>query len=124
MDERRVARVAEAIREELSQLIGFEMSDPRVRGVTIAEVRVTPDGREARVQVVLYGEDQEKKEALAGLEHARGHLRHQLGSRMQLRHVPELFFETDTGTEASSRVEELLRRVRKNRRGPENSSEN
>jgi ribosome-binding factor A len=116
MDQRRVARVAEAIREELSQIIGFEMKDPRVAGVTIAEVRVTPDGREAHVRVVLYGEPDAQKEAMAGLQHAKGHLRHEIGDRMELRHVPELFFETDTGTEASTRVEELLRRVRKNKR--------
>ena len=116
MDQRRVARVAEAIREELSQIIGFEMKDPRVAGVTIAEVRVTPDGREARVRIASYGDAEAQKDAMAGLEHAKGHLRHELGGRMELRHVPELFFETDTGTEASSRVEELLRRVRKNSR--------
>lgn len=108
--------MAEAIREELSQIIGFEMKDPRLTGVTIAEVRVTPDGREARVRVMLFGSAEEQKTALAGLEHAKGHLRHELGARMELRHVPELFFETDTGTEALGRVEELLRRVKKNRR--------
>jgi len=116
MDQRRVARVAEAIREELSQIIGFEMKDPRLTGVTVAEVRVTPDGREAHVRVALYGDEESQKTAMAGLQHAKGHLRHEVGSRMELRHVPELFFETDTGTEASTRVEELLRRVRKNRR--------
>ncbi len=116
MDERRVARVAEAVREELSQIIGFEMKDPRLTGVTIAEVRVTPDGREAHVRVMLYGTPEEQKAALEGLQHAKGHLRHEIGGRMELRHVPELFFETDTGTEASTRVEELLKRVRKNRR--------
>jgi ribosome-binding factor A len=116
MDQRRVARVAESIREELSQMIGFEMKDPRLVGVTVAEVHVTPDGREARVKVMVYGDAEKQKEALAGLQHAKGHLRHEIGDRMELRHVPELFFETDTGTEASARVEELLRRVRKNKR--------
>jgi ribosome-binding factor A len=116
MDQRRVARVAESIREELSQIIGFELKDPRVAGITISEVRVTPDGREAHVRVVLFGDADEQKSAMAGLQHAKGHLRHEIGARMELRHVPELFFETDTGTEASSRVEELLRRVRKNKR--------
>jgi ribosome-binding factor A len=119
MDQRRVARVAEAIREELSQIIGFEIKDPRLVGVTIAEVRVTPDGREAHVRVMLYGAPDDQKAAMTGLEHAKGHLRHELGGRMELRRVPELFFETDTGTEASSRVEELLKRVRKNRRDPQ-----
>jgi ribosome-binding factor A len=116
MDQRRVARVAESIREELSQIIGFEMKDPRLVGVTVAEVRVTPDGREAHIRVMIYGTPEEQKDAMAGLQHAKGHLRHEIGHRMELRHVPELFFETDTGTEAATRVEELLRRVRKNRR--------
>ena len=115
MDQRRVARVAEAIREELSQIIGFEMKDPRLVGVTVAEVRVTPDGREARVRVMLYGTPEDQKSALAGLQHAKGHLRTEIGGRVKLRHVPELFFETDTGTEAATRVEELLKRVRKNK---------
>ena len=119
MDQRRTARVGEAIREELSQIISFEMSDPRVKGVTIADVRVSPDGREAHVAVSLFGAAEEQKEAMAGLQHAKGHLRHQVGARMNLRHVPELFFETDSGTAASSRVEELLKRVRKNPLGQE-----
>ena len=119
MDQRRTARVGEAIREELSQIIGFEMSDPRVRGVSIADVRVSPDGREAHIAVSVFGEPEAQKEAMAGLQHAKGHLRHQIGARMNLRHVPELFFETDSGTAASSRVEELLRRVRKNPLGLE-----
>jgi ribosome-binding factor A len=119
LDERRTARVAEAIREELSQIIGFEMNDPRISGVTIAEVRVAPDGREAHVRVVLYGEPAECEAGLAALQHAKGHLRHEIAGRMKLRHVPELFFEPDSGTEASTRVEELLKRVRKNRREPQ-----
>ncbi|MCU1262755.1 MAG: ribosome-binding factor [Bryobacterales bacterium] len=123
MDKRRTARVSEAVREELSEIINFEMSDPRVKGVTVAEVSVTPDGRQARVSVAVFGDADQQEEALAGLNHARAHLRHQLAGRLQLRHVPELTFTADTGMDATNRVEVLLARVRKNKRGPENSSE-
>lgn len=123
MDQRRTARVSEAVREELSEIIGFEMSDPRVKGITISEVHVTPDGRQARVNVAIFGDGDQQKEALAALNHARAHLRHQLAGRLQLRHVPELTFTADAGIAASSRVELLLERVRKNKRGAENPSE-
>ena len=123
MDQRRTARVSEAVREELSEIINFEMSDPRVKGVTVAHVAVTPDGREARINVAIFGDAEQQKGALDGLNHARAHLRHQLAARLQLRHVPELTFTADTGVAASSRVEILLERVRKNKRGVENPSE-
>lgn len=119
MDKRRTARVGEAIRDELSQLLSFEMEDPRLKGVSIAEVTVTPDGRQARVNAALYGSDAERKDALNALHHAASHLRRELAHRLQLRHVPELLFFADTGVEASSRVEVLLERVRKNNRARE-----
>ena len=119
MDKRRTARVSEAVREELSQILGFEMEDPRLRGITVAEVSVTPDGRQARVHVALWGSEDEKKQTLSALNHARNHLRHELAGRLQLRHVPELLFSADTGMEAATRVETLLERVRKNRRAQE-----
>jgi ribosome-binding factor A len=123
VDQRRTARVSEAVREELSEIVNFEMSDPRVKGVTIADVAVTPDGRQARVHVAVYGDSEQQKDALEGLNHARAHLRHQLAGRLQLRHVPELTFTADSGMAATSRVEILLERVRKNKRGPENAPE-
>ena len=117
MDKRRTARVSEAIREELAQIVGFEMHDPRVRGVVVTEAQVSPDGRQAQIRVEVSGD---REEALNVLEAARNHLRHQLAGRLQLRHVPELHFVSDPGTEASTRVEVLLQRIHKNR---EKSSE-
>jgi ribosome-binding factor A len=113
LQDRRTARIAEAIREELSQMLNFEVKDPRLGAAAVADVRVTPDGREAHIQVILYGDE---KEGIAALEHARGHLRHELAGRLNLRHVPELFFATDTGTAATARVEELLKRVKRSKK--------
>jgi len=120
MDERRTLRVAEAVREELSELIGFELDDPRLSGVEVTEVLVSHDGRHASVKVALGGEERAQNQALAALAHATGYLRRELAGRLQLRHVPELHFERDKNPDVESRVEFLLRRAKKSRAREEN----
>jgi ribosome-binding factor A len=117
MDERRTLRVSEAVREELAELIGFELDDPRVVDVDVTDVQVSPDGRHARVRVAARGEERQQQESLDALDHARHYLRHELGVRLNLRHVPELHFERDRHPDAASRVEFLIKRAKKSR-GP------
>ena len=121
MDERRILRVSEAVREELIELISFEMADPRLLAVEVSLVHMSPDGRHAHVMVGLRGDDGVQKEALAGLEHARHYLRHELARRLSLRRVPELHFEADAGAELETRIERLLKRARKTRAQDEKS---
>ncbi len=83
-------------------------------------LEVSPDGRQANIKVELFGSAEEQKEAMAALHHSAGFLRHQVATRMELRHAPELLFLSDSGMSAQARVETLLQRVKKNRRGPEN----
>ncbi|MDQ2899124.1 MAG: 30S ribosome-binding factor RbfA, partial [Acidobacteriota bacterium] len=85
MDERRAAKVSEAVREELSEIIGFELNDPRIASVDINAVQVSADMRHARIKVGIRGDDKEQKEALAALDHASGYLRHELATRLDLR---------------------------------------
>ena len=115
MDERRTARVSEAIREELAEIIGFELDDPRLVGVDVTEVHVSPDARHATVKVSIRGEERAQNQALAALEHASGYLRRELAGRLQLRHVPELHFDRDKNPDVESRVDFLLRRAKKSR---------
>lgn len=122
MDKRRTARVGQAIREELSQVISFEMDDPRLKSVTVADVEVSPDGRQANIKVELFGTAEEQQDAMAALRHSAGFLRHQVASRMELRHAPELLFLSDSGMSAQARVETLLQRVKRNKRGPEDEA--
>jgi len=121
MDERRILRVSEAVREELIELISFEMADPRLLAVEVSLVHMSPDGRHAHVLVGLRGDEKVQKEALAGLEHARHYLRHELARRLSLRRVPELHFEADAGAELETRIERLLQRARKSRGQDEKS---
>ena len=122
MDERRTKRVSEAVREELCEIVGFEMGDPRVVAVDITEVTISPDLRHAHVKVVLQGDQDQQKQALAALDHARHYLRHQLAERLNLRRVPELHFLADAWPDVEGRVERLLRRARKSQVQPENAS--
>ncbi len=120
MDERRTLRISEAIREELAEIIGFETSDPRLLSVEVTDVHVSPDGRHANVMVALRGTDKEARGSLAALEHAQGFLRHELATRLSLRHVPELRFQQDKNPDVESRIDFLLRRAKKSRRNEEN----
>lgn len=120
MDERRTLRVSVAVQEELAELIAFELKDPRLTDVVVTEAHVSPDAKHAHIKVGTGGGEREQKAALAALEHARHYLRHELASRLSLRHVPELHFDLDRNPDADSRVEILLQRAKKTRGRTEN----
>lgn len=119
MDERRTQRVAEALREELTEIIGYELSDPRVSGVDITEVLLSPDSRLAQVRVALQGEEEERQQAMEGLEHAKHYLRREIAHRLQLYKMPELRFEPDAEIGSERRVGRILKRIRKGRPKPD-----
>jgi len=122
MDERRTLRVSEAVREELAEIIGFESQDPRLLAVEVMEATVSPDGRHATVRVAVRGTEREQKESLAALDHARHYFRHELATRLELRHVPELHFTQDHDPDVESRIEFLIKRAKKSRGRGEKSS--
>ena len=111
MEQHRNLRVSDAVKEELSEIVGYEMDDPRLAGVTVTHVEVTPDMRHAQVKIAV--DDGSETKALAALEHATGWLRHELASRLNLRRVPEMKFSVDSHPDADTRVEILLRRARR-----------
>ena len=120
MDQHRAERVSETVREELAEIIGFELSDPRLAVVDVNVVQVAPDLKHAHVLVALSGDEREQKDAMAALEHARHYLRHELARRLNLRKIPELHFEPGPGPAVAERVELLLKRAKKLRRPTEN----
>jgi ribosome-binding factor A len=123
MDRRRSQRVSEALREELVELIGYELSDPRVVAVTVTGVQVSPDLRSAQVWV-LCGETDRQPQALRALEGARHYLRRELAGRLRLWRVPELHFAVDSTAGAVDRIEQLLERVKKDSQKPAEPAEN
>ena len=115
MDELRSRRVAQVMREELSELIRFESADPRISQVEVTEVVVAPDMRRADVLVVLPSGEQERRQALEGLDSARHFFRRNLMQRMDLFRMPELRFKPAAEAAGGERLDSLLRRVRRGR---------
>ena len=104
----RPERLAALIKEVMGEAFMGQLKDPRVGFVTIMGVTVSADGGHARVRVSVLGSDDEKAEAMVGLESARGYLRSHLAKTLPLRIVPELHFELDRGLEHAQRIDQIL----------------
>jgi len=110
----RTERISEALREELTELIGYELSDPRVASATVTSLDVSPDKRHALVRIAV-DEGVDVKQVIAALDHAAPFLRREVARRLELFRVPELHFEADIATELGGRMEYLLKRIKKGR---------
>ena len=108
---RRVQRVADAIKQVVADLLVKEVKDPRVGMVTLTEVAVSPDLRHARIFVSVFGDEERRKEAMAGLRSASGFIRTEIAHRVRLRVTPELVFEFDATMDQADRVSQLLKDV-------------
>ena len=108
---RRPEQLAEVIREEVSQIVGFELEDPRIETVTVTDVKVSENLRDASVYVTAEGTEAEKLEAMKALQKAATYVRRQLGIALNLKYTPELHFVRDTVEEAAARVEALLSEI-------------
>jgi ribosome-binding factor A len=122
MDTHRAERISEALREELGELIAYELSDPRIHDAVVTEVLVSPDKRHAQVRLHFQSAAKEQQETIEALDRARHFLRRQLAERLNLFRVPELHFEADVSASGDGRMAHLLKRIRRGR--PRDVSEN
>jgi ribosome-binding factor A len=105
---RRPERLAEVLREEITEIVGYELDDPRLLSVTVTDVRVSDNLRDAKIFVTVQGTEHEIKEALKALQHAATFIRQQVALSLDLRHAPHLNFVRDTVEENASRIEEVI----------------
>ena len=105
---KRLARLNEQLKREISELVLRKVRDPRVGLVTITSVEVAGDLGSARVYVRTQDPNDELNESLAGLEAAAPFLRRELGRSLHLRRVPELRFQQDHSLAQARRIEEIL----------------
>ena len=118
----RAERVSEALREELGELIAYELSDPRIGNATVTEVLLSPDMKHAQVRLRVSDDRTEQQETIQALDRARHFLRRQVAMRLNLYRVPELHFEADLEPAVVTRMDHLLRRVRRGRPRDEGAS--
>ncbi len=120
----RSERTADTLREEIAQIVGYELEDPRLTAVTVTDVRLSSDKRAARVYVTVAGDEEEHRLALAALKHAAPYVRKQLGLSLNLPRIPEIHFVRDRVEEEGERVDQLLQEIEREweREGKESDS--
>ena len=111
MQGKRLDRVNQLIREEISLLLQRELKDPRLGFVTVTQVETSPDLRTAKVFVSVLGDEAQWTASLAALASARGFVRNWLRQHLNLRQTPELDFRADRSMEHAARIQELLRQL-------------
>ena len=110
----RPKRVAEAVKNELTLLLLQQVADPRLTGVSVARVEVTPDLKQARVFFTVPA-GRESGPALKGMQRAKGFFRSHLAKMLNLRYTPDLLFFFDNLNEEMQRIDSLFRQIEKER---------
>ena len=111
MQGKRLDRVNQLVKEEISLLLQRELKDPRLGFVTVTGVETTKDLRSAKVFVSVLGDEQQWRASMAALLSARGFIRNWLRQHLNLRVTPELDFRADHSMEHAARIQELLKQL-------------
>ena len=115
---RRVDRVNELLRQEISQLLVRHVKDPRLNGViTITEVKTSGDMRNALVLLSVLGDEETQRNALDGMQSAATFLRRELRDRLSLRYVPFFKFALDDSMEHGDRLLQIMNQIPTNQNG-------
>jgi ribosome-binding factor A len=122
MSSRRVLKAAEAIREVVSMAILTDLRDPRIEGVTVTYVDVSPDMRQANVHVSIMGSETQQKLCLHGLKNSAGYLQSKLSDRIDTRYTPRLQFKLDEGVKKSLEISRMLSELLPDANSPAESS--
>ena len=109
----RIKRVEELVKENVAFIIQRKVKDPRLGFVTITDVEVSRDLRNAKVFFTLHDESEENmRETSEALEAASGFIRRVLGKRIELRHLPTLNFIYDNSLTRANRIENILKEIK------------
>jgi ribosome-binding factor A len=113
---KRTQQVGDEIQRILSEVIQYEIKDPRVGFATVVGVDVSADLAHAKVRISVLDEAQ-RADTMEGLERAKGFIRRRVAQELRhMRTVPELHLELDTSLDYSMRIDEVLREVEEQRR--------
>jgi ribosome-binding factor A len=108
---KRTTQLGDLIRNDLSQILQRELSDPDLGFITVTDVELATDLRFARIHVSTIGDEAAKQKMMAALDRNRSKIRYMLGQRAKMRHTPELDFRYDSTIERASGIEKILREV-------------
>ena len=101
-------RMSDRIHQILSHLLLREVSDPRLRDITVMEVQLDPELMYAKVYVSAMGDESREAKVMVGLRRANGFLRREVGKRIRLRNTPELHFQWDHTLKRADRINQII----------------
>jgi ribosome-binding factor A len=108
----RVKRIADRIFQDFSEMLIYELNDPRLAGVNVTDVEVDRELSYADIYVSSLAGEVSAEETLAGLQNAAGFIRRQLAKSLQLRSFPQVRFHWDPTPERADRIDQLLATIR------------
>jgi ribosome-binding factor A len=106
-------KITDLVRTHVCALLERELNDPRVEGITVTDVELSPDTRHARVFYSLIGDAERKADVQRGLESAAGWVSRELGKRLRTRNTPHITFEFDESLERGDRMSQLFDEIRR-----------
>ena len=116
----RIEKLQELIKQEMSKMLLTDLKDPRIGFVTVTDVEMTGDLREAKIYVSIMGGTEQVKSSLEGLGSALGFIRREIGQRIRLRFTPEISFALDTSLDYGDHIQKLLLQVEGDRDNADN----
>ena len=117
----RIEKLQELIKQEMSKMLLKELKDPRIGFVTVTDVEMTGDLREAKIYVSVMGGEEQVKSSLEGLNSALGFIRREIGHRIRLRFTPEISFALDTSLDYGDHIQKLLLQVEGENKNADNA---
>ena len=117
----RIEKLQELIKQETSKMLLYDIKDPRIGFVTVTDVEMTGDLREAKIFVSIMGNEEQIKSSMEGLQSALGFVRREIGKRIRLRFTPEISFAPDKSLDYSEHIQKLLLKIERERDTLENN---
>ena len=117
----RIEKLQELIKQEMSKMLLSDLKDPRIGFVTVTDVEMTGDLREAKIFVSIMGGAQQVQSSLEGLNSALGFIRREIGQRVRLRFTPEISFALDTSLDYGEHIQKLLLQVEGDSKNADNT---
>lgn len=112
MDNRKMIRINDEIKEQVASIIALEVNDPRLSPlVTVVRADTTSDLKYCKIFISVMGSDEEKKNSQIALKAAAGFIRKTLAKRIKIRNTPELTFVLDESLDHSFRIDQILKEV-------------
>ena len=108
---KRATRVGDQILRFIAELLMHKIRDPRVKSVTLTGINLSNDLKNARIFFSVLGNESDVKQALKGLDSAKGFIKRELGSGLELRYIPDIIFDHDPTLATGNRLEQLFKKI-------------